>query len=620
VFVVGTAGHVDHGKSTLLEAITGIDPDRLKVEKERGMTVDLGFAWLKLPDGNVVSVVDVPGHEKFVNNMLAGVGGVDLALIIVAADESVMPQTREHLAILDILQVTKGIVVITKSDLVEPDWIDLVKTDVEDLIHGTVLQGAPICTVSALTGDGLNELIDQIWMILRNTPEKRDVGRGRLPIDRSFTMSGFGTVVTGTLLDGYLETGDEAELVLAGKSTRIRNLQTHRQNLEIASPGTRVAANLAGLSQKDIVRGDVLARPGWMTPTMAIDVRLKILADISKPLKHNMFVTVHTGSNETIAKLRLLEANSQADPGTKCWAQLKLESPIAVVKGDYFVIRSNQSTLGGGNVVEIDVKRHRRGHAQTLDRLSMMEQGSERNLILATIQTDEPTEFRNIVNKANLSVEQAKHELDQMAVDQQVVLVNDTLMDGSLIYTADGWAEVLDNTVSYLNMYHKEHPLRRGAPKEELRSRLGMPISLFTNVLKKLCDSHIVSDQGSLTMKFGYQPELSEVEKSAGNAYVEALENTPYSPPTDHPIEPDLLGVLIFEGKVVKVGDNIVFASSAFMDMTDKIKLWLEENGEITVADVRDMFGTSRKYALALMDYLDQEHVTRRIGDSRVLR
>ncbi|MEE2885420.1 MAG: selenocysteine-specific translation elongation factor [Chloroflexota bacterium] len=620
MFVVGTAGHVDHGKSTLLEAITGIDPDRLKVEKERGMTVDLGFAWLKLPDGNVVSVVDVPGHEKFVNNMLAGVGGVDLALVIVAADESVMPQTREHLAILDILQVTTGMVVITKSDLVEPDWIDLVKTDVEDLTHGTVLQGAPVCTVSALTGDGLKELVDEIGMILRETPEKRDVGRGRLPIDRAFTMSGFGTVVTGTLLDGFLETGDEAELVLAGKSTRIRNLQTHRQNLEKAAPGTRVAVNLAGLSQKDIVRGDVLTRPGWLTSTTAVDVSLKVLTDIPKPLKHNMFVTVHTGSNETIAKLRLLESNNRADPGTTCWAQLKLESPIAVVKGDYFVIRSNQTTLGGGNVVEIDVKRHRRGHAQTLDRLSMMEQGSDRNLILATIQADEPSEFGDIVNRANLSGELAKNELNQMAVDQLIVLVNDTLTHGSLIYTTNGWTEVLDNAVNYLNLYHKKYPLRRGAPKEELRNRLGMKISLFTNVLNKLCDAHIVSDDGSLIMAFGYEPQLSEEERSVGMAYIEALENTPYSPPTDHAIDPDLLGVLVFEGKVVKVSDNVVFTASAFIDMTDKIKLWLKENGEITVADVRDMFGTSRKYALALMDYLDQERVTRRVGDSRVLR
>ena len=266
MYVIGTAGHVDHGKSTLVQALTGIDPDRLREEKERGMTIDLGFAWLRLPSGNEVSIVDVPGHERFVNNMLAGVGGIDLALLVVAADESVMPQTREHLAILDLLKVERGLVAITKTDTVEPDWYELVEADVEDVLEGTALEGAAILPVSAVTGEGLPELLAAIDAMLADTPPKRDLERPRLPIDRSFTIAGFGAVVTGTLIDGALDVGENVELVLSRKDTRIRGLQTHRSKVERALPGTRVAANLGGVSHEDIRRGEVLSRPGWLRP------------------------------------------------------------------------------------------------------------------------------------------------------------------------------------------------------------------------------------------------------------------------------------------------------------------------------------------------------------------
>ena len=335
MFVVGTAGHVDHGKSTLVEALTGIDPDRLAEEKERGLTIDLGFAWLELPSGSEVSIIDVPGHERFVNNMLAGVGGIDLALLVVAADESVMPQTREHLAILDLLRIPRGLVALTKKDLVDDDWLELVAADVEDTLKGTVLEGAQIIPVSAQTGEGLPDLVSAIESMIHGIPGKRDLARPRLPIDRSFTITGFGTVVTGTLIDGHLEIGQDVELTVAGQRTRVRGLQTHKSRVDRAEPGTRVAANLIGVPHDGIFRGEVLTAPGWLRSTTAFDVHLRVLEDAPNPLRHNMYLTVHTGSSESVARLRLLE-DDRAQPGDTTWAQLKLDDPVAVAKGDYF--------------------------------------------------------------------------------------------------------------------------------------------------------------------------------------------------------------------------------------------------------------------------------------------
>ncbi len=460
MFVIGTAGHVDHGKSTLVEALTGIDPDRLREEKERGMTIDLGFAWLKLPSGNEVSIVDVPGHERFVNNMLAGVGGIDLALLVVAADESVMPQTREHLAILDLLRIDRGLVALTKKDLVEEDWLDLVTADIEDALEGTVLGGSQILPVSGATGDGLPELIEAMEGLLAETTPKKDVGRPRLPIDRAFTISGFGTVVTGTLIDGSLEVGQEVELVVSGQRTRIRGLQTHRQKEDRAEPGTRVAANLIGVGQDEIRRGEVLTTPGWLRPTTAFDVHLRAIPEAPLPLRHNMFITVHTGSSEVVARLRLLEGD-RLHPGETTWAQLKLESPLAVAKGDYFVVRSNLTTLGGGNIVDTHARRPRRNHPPTIERLRVMERGTDREVLLKTIELSEPSEFATVVNRANLSPDAAKSELEAMAADGAIVVLGKgNIVSTTRFYTAGGWSALGGNTREALNAYHRQFPLR----------------------------------------------------------------------------------------------------------------------------------------------------------------
>ena len=620
MYVIGTAGHVDHGKSTIVQALTGIDPDRLQEEKERGLTIDLGFAWLRLPGGNEVSIVDVPGHERFVNNMLAGVGGIDLAVLVVAADESVMPQTREHLAILDLLNIRHGLVALTKKDLVDDDWLALVTADVEEVLKGTTLEGAQVVPVSGKTGEGLPELVSAIEALLQETETRQDLGRPRLPIDRSFTMSGFGTIVTGTLIDGGLNVGQQVELVPAGMVSRVRGLQTHRQKLEQASPGRRVAANLTGIAHEDISRGDVLTTSGWLKPTTAVDVHLKVIADAPRPIRHNMFATVHTGSSETVARVRLLE-NQVAEPGESTWAQLKLDRPVAVVKGDYFVVRSNQTTLGGGNVVDPHARRHRRRYQPVLERLAVMEKGSDRDVLLKSIEASEPTEFQALVNHANLQPAAARAELKEMASERlALVLSNGTIGKGAYIYTAAGWSALSDKARAFLDGYHRRYPLRTGAPKEELRSRLGMTPQVFGRALPRLEEDEVLVENGPAVRLPGHTPQLSAEQGSAVDAYLTVLESDPYSPPTDSPVDPEVLNFLADEGRVVRVSESVVFAASAYKGMVERISKYIGEQGEITVGDVRDMFGTSRKYALALLEYLDQQRVTRRVGDARVLR
>ena len=618
--VIGTAGHVDHGKSTLVEALTGIDPDRLREEKERGMTIDLGFAWLELPSGNETSIVDVPGHERFVNNMLAGVGGIDLALLVVAADESVMPQTREHLAILDLLRIERGLVAVTKKDLVDEDWLSLVVADVEDLLKGTTLEGSPVVTVSATTRDGLPELVGTIDRLLQEAGPRKDLGRPRLPIDRAFTMSGFGTVVTGTLIDGRLEAGQEVELVLGGTTTRCRGLQTHRRKLEEATPGSRVAVNLSGVSPDRINRGEVLTVPGWLRPSSAMDVRLSVIPDAPRPVRHNMFVTVHTGSSEVLAQVRLLEGD-RAEVGETTWAQLKLSEPLAIMKGDYFVIRSNRATLGGGNIVDPRPRRHRRRHAPILERLAVMEMGSEREILLKSIELSEPGEFRALVNRANLDPADAGAELEAMVSEgAAVALGKKKIGPGVLLYTAAGWAAVSDRARKALEDYYREHPLRKGEPKEEFRSRMGMTPSVFNAVFARLQEEGVAVEDGTMVRLPDRERKLTGAQQEAADAYLARLEAGRFSPPTDAEIGPEILNLLADDGQVVKVSENVVFSASVYQEMVERIRTHIAERGEITVAEVRDLFDTSRKYALALMDHLDHQRITRRVGDARVLR
>ena len=617
MFVIGTAGHVDHGKSTLIEAITGIDPDRLRQEKERGMTIELGFAWLTLPGGLEVSVVDVPGHERFIKNMLMGVGGIDMALLIVAADEGVMPQTREHLAILDLLQIGRAVVAVTKRDLVEDEWLELVEADVEELLTDTTLEGSPIVPVSAVTGDGIDQLLRTVELGLTNLPEKQDLGRPRLPVDRSFTISGFGTVVTGTLTDGRFRTGQEVEILPARVRARIRGLQTHKKIEDEALPGTRVAMNLSGISYEQIGRGDVITTPRWLRPTDAVDVSLKVIGDSPRPVRHNASVTFFTGSNETAARVRLLDADRLA-PGATGWAQIKLEKPAAVVKDDYFVIRNTVTTLGGGRVVAPHATRHRRFDEATVSRLTTLAEGSDKAVLLSALESAEPVGIGDLARSANLSEAAVRSQIEALVADGRVVALNAASTDA--LYSASGWAALSNSTRVVLARFHNQFPLRSGMPKEELRSRLGMKTGPFLLALARMEAESVLGTDEAVARLPDYEPKLTEDQRRVIDGYLESLASNPYSPPTDARIDPELVAALVDQHQVVRTSEDVVFLMSAYEEMEQRVIEYAQDHGSISISAVREMFGTSRKYTLALLEYMDRRQITRRIGDDRVLR
>ncbi|OGO01313.1 MAG: selenocysteine-specific translation elongation factor [Chloroflexi bacterium RBG_13_53_26] len=618
MFVLGTAGHVDHGKSRLVEALTGIDPDRLTEEKERGMTIDLGFAWLKLPSGREVSIVDVPGHERFIKNMLAGVGGIDLALLVIAADEGVMPQTREHLAILDLLRLEKGIVVITKKDLVDQELLELVTMEVKEVIAGTALAPAPIIGVSAVTGEGLPELVATIDRLLDATQPKRDVGRPRLPIDRVFTIAGFGTVVTGTLVDGNLMVGQEVEILPSRFKARLRGLQTHKRKVETASPGSRVAANLSGLSTAQLERGDVLTTPDWLRPTKVVDVKIELLPRVTHPLRHNAEITFHSNALEAIGKVRLLE-KEKLEPGDRSWAQIALSRPVAVVKGDLFVIRSSKDTLGGGEIVDAYPRRHRRFQASTIQGLAAREKGGPNDILLATLEAQEPLAMGELLTRSSLSQSEVEQAIESLLFESKLVMLGDK-GSHALLFSSTGWRRLTDKVTRAVGRYHQQFPLRSGMPKEELKSKLTIPPGSFPAAVQQLVRDGALAEAGKLVYLPSHRIELKKGQQAAVDAFLRPLTQNPYSPPSETTMDQELLELLIEQRKVVKVAENVIFAASAYDEMVERVIAHVKSHGKITVAEVRDLFQTSRKYALALMEHLDEQKITRRVGDERVLR
>ena len=617
MFVLGTAGHIDHGKSVLVHALTGIDPDRLPEEKERGMTIDLGFAWLTLPSKREVGIVDVPGHERFIKNMLAGVGGIDLALLIVAANEGVMPQTREHLAILDLLGVKRGIVVITKKDLVDDEWLSLVTMEAEELIKPTTLSEASIIAVSASTGECLPDLISAIDRLLSSAEPRKDIGRPRLPIDRVFTIPGSGTVVTGTLIDGSLSRGQEIEIVPAGLKSRLRGLQSHKAPIDTASPGNRVAANLSGVATSQIKRGDLLTTPGWLVPTTILDVKLRLLPHLRRPLRHNGTVCLHIGTTEAMAKVRLLD-KEELRPGEGGWAQLTLDKRVAAVKDDGFIIRSPMDTLGGGTIIDPHPRRHRRFRPDIIQSLEARESGTAQESIMATLQKRQPMEQSTLLARCDLPASEAQSAIEDLI--QQKKVVGTGKGEHRLLFANQGWERLVEKAVATVQDYHHRFPVRPGIPKVELESKLKPTAHSSAAALERLQEDGVLIEEGAAVRLPPHQINLAHDQQARIDAFLRSLAENPYMPPGELIVEPDLLNLLVEQRRVVKVSDGVVFAASAYDEMVRKVTDYIKEHGKVTLAEVRDLFGTSRKYAQALLEYLDEKKITRRTGDERVLR
>jgi selenocysteine-specific elongation factor len=621
MFVIGTAGHVDHGKSTLVKALTNIDPDRLPEEKEREMTVDLGFAWCTLPSGREISIVDVPGHERFIKNMLAGVGAIDLALLIVAADESVMPQTREHLAILDILQIKRGLIVITKSDLVDEELVELVQAEIEDTVKGTCMEGRNVVSVSAYTGEGLDILKQAIDETLNETDVRQDLGRPRLPIDRCFSISGFGTVVTGTLIDGTLTVGQEVELATTGQRCRIRGLQSHKSQVDSTDPGVRLAVNLSGVPRQDVTRGEIITVPGWLTATRRLDARLRMVKRAPHPLRHNHGVTFHLFTSETTARVRLLDTD-KLEPDTEGWVQILLDESIPVVKGDFFVIRSAEETLGGGQIVEpYPRRRHRRFDSNVLEQLMILDQGSGEDILVSVADQWGPCTLDNLSQRSNLAKEEIIDRISTLERNNLMIILGDLSSENdAVVYSAQGWTILASKIRAILQSYHNQYPLRKGAPTQELRSRLDIQQQVYLKVLGRLVEDSVIEEKDQYVHLPDHLVVLSPDMAIKSESYLKILEEDLYSPPTDQAPDPELLAAMVEMGKVVKVNESVVFSALAYDQLVENIKNHIVSQGSITVADARTMFNTSRKYILPLLEYLDQQRITQRIGDERVLR
>ena len=609
-FVVGTAGHIDHGKSTLVTALTGIDPDRLAEEKRRGMTIDLGFAHMTLPSGREIGIVDVPGHARFMRNMLAGAQGLDAVLLVVAADEGVMPQTREHLEILDLLDVRRGLVVLTKLDLVDSDWLELVQAEVIAALEGTSLKGSDVIPVSAPTGRGLRELAEALDGLLEGSQPRPDLGRPRLPIDRVFTISGFGTVVTGTLVDGSIKVGDEMQTMPGGRLVRVRGLQRHNQKVESVGPGSRVAANLSGVDKNELSRGDVLANPGAIQPARRIDATLTVVTSAPHAVRHGAELLLHTGTAEVGCRVIELDAD-EIRPGAEGWVQLYLDRPIAAAVHDRFVLRvpSPAITIAGGSFIDVAPRKHPRHDSAVRESLVRRAAGN--------VLEEELRKYPRGVTVGALLKATVAPETDVERLHARRL--------GDWIFSDDAWQSIAARAAHELDTYHGAYPLRAGMAREELRSRLGVPAASFAAVVQGLVeDGRVVERNGSLAAPA--HNVAIDTEGGPAAELMALLRRHPLAPPSlpeamqlSHAGE-ELVRALAQSGEIVRVSDDVAFAREAYESAVAMVKEIVAAGGSVTVAQLRDRMGASRRPVLALLEYLDAQRVTRRVGDARLLR
>jgi selenocysteine-specific elongation factor len=609
-FVVGTAGHVDHGKSSLVRALTGTDPDRLAEEQLRQMTIDLGFAELVTPGGNRVHLVDVPGHERFVRNMLAGAGGIDAAIVVIAADDGPMPQTREHLAILDLLGIERGVVAVTKADLVDGEWLGFVTESIGELLRTTGLADIEIVPVSSVTGSGLDELQHALDRALLGFERSFDSQPARLPIDRVFSMSGFGTIVTGTLIGASLRIGERVEISPGGRPARIRGLQTFGASVAEAVPGSRVAVNLAGLETTDLNRGDVLGLPGVLRPAMRLDAHVRLLASSERALEHNDEVIVFAGSSETPARAAMLTGDALI-PDSEGWVQLRCARPIVVLPGDRFVLRrpSPPETIGGGRVVELDPPRHKRDQPQVVARLAELAAGDPGERLLAWIG-ERFVDARQLAG-FSLGADDSRQIAEMLLAEGRLLRV------GPFVAASRRVVDVQNSLRDAVDAFHLSHPLDAGMPREQLRESSGLERPIFEALLPTSAD--LVLD-GPLVRRVDFQIVLDADQQAHADAYLAKLLSARFQPPTlqDFDIEADLVRAMSHLGSIVEIGDGIAFTPERLAEARSVLLSALGELDSISLAEYRDRLGTTRRYAQALLEYFDRQRVTRRIGDRRV--
>ena len=633
--IVGTAGHIDHGKSTLVQALTGKDPDRLPEEKKRGITIDLGFADLDLGDVRV-GFVDVPGHERFVKNMLAGVHGIDLVALVVAADEGVMPQTREHFDICRLLAVRHGLVVVTKTDLVEEELLSLVTAEVEELVAGSFLQDAPVTRVSARTGAGIDEFKATLREVASRVPARSRDFITRLPVDRAFTMKGFGTVVTGTLVSGQIAEADDLELLPVGRRVRARGIQVHGNEIAHAEPGQRTAVNLAGIDIEDVKRGMVLAKGGRLRPTQIVDVELQMLPEAPRPVRTRARVRLHIGSAEILARVRVLNDAGEIQPGEHDLAQLRLESPVVALNGDRFILRSYSParTIAGGVVLDPFAKKHRGREVTTAQQwLRALKDPDERVRLMSFIEA---------AGDAGLKADELAARFgwtDEVLnrVTSAAVGTGEVVEGNGFFLTGKSLERMSQLVLDEVKKHHQREPLAKGLSRETLRERLfaHTPVEVFRFVLARLEADKLLSSDKDLVRSAAHAQDLSPSDQALRDKLLEIYEAAGLEVPSwDQALQQagvsavqkqharKLLQLSLDDGRLVRVQDEMFFAASALNRLKQLLEDYAAKNEPERLIDVptfKDLAGISRKYAIPLLEYFDRERVTRRAGDKRII-
>lgn len=620
--IIGTAGHVDHGKTALIRALTGVETDRFPEEKERGISIDIGFAQFGLPSGRKAAVIDVPGHEKFIKNMLAGITGIDVVLLVVAADEGVMPQTREHLDILRLLEINQGIIVLTKKDLVDEEMLELVEADVRDAVAGTFLEKAPAIAVSSLSGDGIPALLQALDGLFESTEAKDTTAFARLPIDRAFVRPGFGTVVTGTLVGGTISEGDRMELLPLNLEVRVRGLQVHGQKVARAEAGQRVAVNLAGIERSDVARGHVLCAPGALRATDSFAARLHLLKSWPKEMKHGVRVHLHSGTSEVLARVLLLEGE-QLQPGGSAYVQIKAEEPLVVGRGDHYIIRSYSPvhTMGGGIVIEPHAHYKKSQAEAAIEELKVKETGGLGGVIAETLARSGivPLSMGELAKRTGIPPETIQAELSGINQDVRP-------LESNLLIHRRGFGQFIAAVRGELEGFYKQYPLRMGPGKEEIRRKLnigGKEFSALLAAAEAAGELAVVRERVSLP---GRTPALNSGQAKLADGVRATIGQAGFNPLSVGELKELVKGrdteeVIIFlteQGEAVRVGDDLIIAAPVLEDGVTRTREFLKANGKITVAEFRDLLGTTRKFALPLLEWMDEQKVTRRAGDERL--
>jgi len=630
--VLGTAGHIDHGKTTLIKALTGVDCDRLKEEKERGITIELGFTSMALPSGSEISIVDVPGHEKFVHHMVAGATGLDLVALVIAADEGIMPQTREHLDICKLLRVKKGLVALTKIDLVEKDWLDLVKEEIQEFVRGTFLDGAAIVPLSSTTGEGLPAFLSEVDRLAKEVEERSPEGLFRLPIDRVFTIKGFGTVVTGTIISGTASIGDTLEVLPSGLESKVRGIQAHGKPVESATAGLRAGINLQGLEKGDIDRGNVLVLSQTLKPTAVLDVVFQLLSGSPKLLKHRTRVRLHLGTAEALGRAIPL-GREEVKPGEEAFMQIRLEKPIVALPGDHFVIRSYSPllTIGGGEVLDAFPSRHKRFSQQVKEEMEILEKGSDDEKIRVRLLKAGPAglSWPDLMMRTNLLPAKLKSRVETLIGTGGILRYNG---DRLRYIHPQVMADLKRFCLDYLKEFHRKNPLQAGAIKEELKSKLPPQADsrLFNHILSTLTgEKKIITEKETVRLS-AHTISLKEEEKDLRKKMVLLYAQGKLQPPLVKEVAAELavseselkpvLQLLVKEGTLVKAKEDLYFHQQAMQEMEAKLIQFLQQNKEMTPTQFKEISQVSRKFAIPLMEHFDAKKLTMRIGDKRVLR